>query len=59
MTLWSVKEWTQLRCERCGRMRVNRSMNDLHLCEKCDWCPELQRHITDEELDAPLDGETK
>jgi ribosomal protein L37AE/L43A len=49
---WEVKIWDQLKCENCGRMRVNTCINGYHLCEKCDWCLELKRRISDEELET-------
>jgi uncharacterized protein (DUF983 family) len=47
---WQVKEWLQHKCPHCGRMRLNLSENGKHLCEKCDWCPEENRRILDEEF---------
>jgi ribosomal protein L37AE/L43A len=48
---WEVKIWDQLKCENCGRMRVNTCINGYHLCEKCEWCLELKRRISDEEME--------
>ena len=48
---WDVAEWLQEKCPNCGRMRLNISVNGKKLCEKCDYCPDEKRTITDEELD--------
>ena len=42
----------QTKCNACGRIRISICMNGKHRCEKCDYSPEENRIITDEELDA-------
>jgi len=51
MRAWEVQTWEQQQCPNCGRMRLNLSANGKHLCEKCDWCPEEGRRISDDEID--------
>jgi hypothetical protein len=51
MRAWAVQEWNQKRCPNCGRMRLNLCNNGYELCEKCDWCPQVMRAISDSELD--------
>jgi hypothetical protein len=48
---WGISKWEQTKCENCGRMRVNLCNNGYHVCEKCDWSPELKRRIADEEFE--------
>jgi tRNA(Ile2) C34 agmatinyltransferase TiaS len=43
---------TQSQCPKCGRHRISLCMNGKHLCEKCDYSPEEDRVIGDDELDG-------
>ena len=51
---WDIKEWKQLKCPNCGRFRLNLCNNDKHLCEKCDWCPEMNGRPNDDSLDYEM-----
>ena len=38
-------------CPNCKRIRISICINRKHRCEKCDYSPEENRVITDEEID--------
>ena len=37
-------------CPSCGRYRLERYANGNEVCEKCNWCPQLNRYVEDDEL---------
>ena len=41
------------RCPNCGRVRLENYENGKQICEKCQWSPQEQRYIEDEELYPP------
>ncbi len=54
---WTLNPWrfnlydnSQSVCAACGRNRISLCLNGKHRCEKCDYCPEENRRIPDEEL---------
>ena len=42
--------YTGEECEKCGRVRVEHYSDGVDICEKCRWCPQLGRFVTDEEF---------
>lgn len=42
--------YTGKNCVKCGRNRVIAYSNDFEICEKCNWCPQLNRHVLDNEF---------
>jgi hypothetical protein len=54
MTEWSFdpNDNSQAECPNCGRNRISLCLNGKHRCEKCDYCIEEKRIITDEEIDG-------
>lgn len=37
-------------CPKCNRYRLERFEAGRTVCEKCQWCIELERYVTDEEV---------
>lgn len=37
-------------CPKCSRYRLIRYEIQRTVCEKCKWCAELERYVTDEEV---------
>lgn len=44
-------------CENCGRHRVEHYSMGFDICEKCRWCKQLKRYISDEEFYRDDDAE--
>ena len=44
-------------CVNCGRNRVLTYSNGYEICEKCSWCKQLGRYITDDEFYDDTDYE--
>ncbi len=42
---WASSDYTGKPCVNCGRNRVCICTNGKHRCEKCLWCPELNKYI--------------
>lgn len=42
---WSSDGYTGDPCINCKRIRVQVCNNGKTLCEKCEWCPELDRYV--------------
>jgi len=43
---WSfIGDYTE--CKKCNRMRLCKCKNEMHRCEKCNWCPELKKYINE------------
>lgn len=42
--------YTGKECEYCGRVRVERYSNGAEICEKCRWCKQLGRFVSEDEL---------
>ncbi len=45
---WSLGDYVEPDCPRCGRHRLCVCANGMHRCEKCNWSPELANY-------APVD----
>jgi ribosomal protein L37AE/L43A len=43
---WSIGDYDNgdSGCPNCGRHRLCKCGNDMHRCEKCNWCPELKSY---------------
>jgi len=37
-------------CPNCGRHRVEHYSKGFDICEKCHWCVQLNRYISDDEF---------
>lgn len=37
-------------CEKCGRYRVEHFSKGFDICEKCQWCVQLGRYVSDDEI---------
>lgn len=48
---FNLDDNTQSQCTNCGRNRVSLCLNGKHRCEKCDFSPEEQRVITDQDME--------
>ena len=46
---FNLDDDSQSRCSNCGRNRISLCENGKHRCEKCDWSPEENRIISDDE----------
>lgn len=42
--------YTGEECESCGRVRVEKYENGKTVCEKCEWCKELQEYVDRERM---------
>jgi ribosomal protein L37AE/L43A len=49
-TVWYIGD----PCPKCGRFRVERYTCGRSICEKCHYCVEEDRYVTDEEI-SPLE----
>ena len=38
-------------CPKCGRVRMSLCLGGKHRCAKCDWSPEVDRYVNDDEID--------
>lgn len=55
---WSVNDGTfgknigysETPCPKCGRMRLEQYDNGNQVCEKCQWCPQTNDYVTDEDI---------
>ena len=37
-------------CENCGRVRVEHYSEGVDICEKCRWCKQLNKFVSDDEF---------
>ena len=42
--------YTGEECENCGRVRVEHYSNGFDICDKCDWCKQLERCVFDDDF---------
>ena len=42
--------YTGTPCPNCGRYRMELYENGKERCEKCEWCPQENRYVEDEEI---------
>lgn len=47
--------YTGTPCPSCGRYRLERYENGNEVCEKCKWCPQLNRYVEGNLLFADME----